>query len=251
VEGRVVAPSGFRLVSSSAIRASSFSLFSVPDLDFTILGVEPAAHGLTPLLHFKVGVTNTPADEVVQSIILQAQIQIHAPQRSYKEDEKAKLSDLFGAPETWGQTLRSRLWTLSNTTVRTFTGSTEAILSVPCTFDLNVAGTKYFYALEDGDVPLLFLFSGTIFYAGQDGALQVQQISWNKECAHRMPISVWQGLMDHHYPNSAWITLEREIFDRLYEYKRNAGVSTWEQAITRLLTQNDEARMTKPETLSP
>jgi hypothetical protein len=207
----------------------------VPDLDFRIIGVEAAVHGLTPLIHFKVGIINTPAEETIQSVILQAQIQIHAPQRAYNEGEKAKLIDLFGTPEKWGQTLRARLWTLSNTTVRTFEGSTEALLPVPCTFDLNVAATKYFYALEDGEVPLLFLFSGTIFYAGPDGRLQVQQISWNKECAYRMPISVWQGLMDHHYPNNAWISLERDVFDRLYEYKRGAGVPSWEQAIERLL----------------
>jgi hypothetical protein len=207
----------------------------VPDLDFTINGVEQAAHGLTPLLHFKVGIRNTPPEETIQSIILQAQIQIQAPQRSYNEKEKAKLIDLFGTPDTWGTTLRAKLWTLSTTNVRTFSGNTEAILPVPCSFDLNVASTKFFYALEDGEVPLLFLFSGTIFYAAPDGRLQVQQISWNKECTYRMPIGLWQKMMDHHYPNSAFISLERGVFDRLYEYKRGAGVSSWDQAIEKLL----------------
>ncbi len=209
----------------------------MPDLDFTINGVEQAAYGLTPLLHFKLGITNTPPEETIQSVILQAQIQIEAPQRSYSESEKPKLIDLFGTPDTWGTTLRAKLWTLSNTTVRTFAGNTEAILPVPCSFDLNVAGTKFFYALEGGEVPLLFLFSGTIFYAAPDGRLQVQQISWNKECTYRMPISVWQKMMDHHYPNSAFISLERGVFDRLYEYKRGAGVSSWEQVIDKLLAQ--------------
>ena len=147
----------------------------MPDLDFSILGVEHAAHGLTPLLHFKLAVMNTPADETIQSVILQAQIQILAPGRSYNENEKPKLIDLFGTPDQWGTTLRARLWTLSSTTVRTFTGSTEAVLPVPCSFDLNVAGTKYFYALEGGEVPLLFLFSGTIFYAAPNGQLQVDR----------------------------------------------------------------------------
>jgi hypothetical protein len=202
----------------------------VPDLDFTILGVEAADHGLTPLLHFKVGITNTPPGETIQSVILQAQIQILAPQRSYQSEEKAKLIDLFGAPETWGTT---------------FTGSTEAILPVSCSFDLNVAGTKFFYALQDGEVPLLFLFSGTIFYAAPDGRLQVQQISWNKECNYRMPVEVWQKMMDHHYPNSAFISLERGVFERIYEFKRNAGVATWEQAMERLLA--DAKAMTKSE----
>jgi hypothetical protein len=56
-----------------------------------------------------------------------------------------------------------------------------------------------------------------------------------------MPVSVWRRLMDQHYPNSAWITLEREVFDRLYAYKRRAGVSTWEQAIEKLLAAEKES----------
>jgi hypothetical protein len=213
----------------------------VPDLDFSILGVEHAAHGLTPLLHFKLGIANSPPHETIQSVILQAQIQIQAPGRSYSESEKPKLIDLFGTPDQWGTTLRARLWTLSNTTVRTFTGSTEAILPVPCSFDLNVAGPKYFYALEGGEVPLLFLFSGTIFYAGPDGRLQVQQISWNKECTYRMPVSTWQKMMEAHYPNTAFISLQRDVFDRLHDYKQSAGVSSWEQVIDKLLEKKKEA----------
>ncbi len=207
----------------------------MPDLDFSILGVEAATHGVTPLLHFKLGIKNTPPEETIQSVILQAQIQIQAPGRSYSETEKPKLIDLFGTPDQWGTTLRARLWTLSNTTVRTFTASTEAILAVPCSFDLNVAGTKYFYALEGGEVPLLFLFSGTIFYAASDGHLQVQQISWNKECTFRMAVSTWQKMMDEHYPNTGFISLQRDVFDRLHEYKQGAGVASWEGAIDKLL----------------
>lgn len=210
----------------------------MPDLTFSIKGVEAAAHGLTPLLHFKLEINNQPPEETIQSVILLVQIQIEAPQRSYSEAEKPKLIDLFGTPETWGTTLRTKLWTLANTTVRTFQVRTEAILPVTCSFDLNVAGTKYFYALEDGEVPLLFLFSGTIFYAGPGGHLQVQQISWNKECTYRMPIEVWKKMMDHHYPNTAFLTLERGVFDRLYDYKRSANVSSWEQAIEKLLDGN-------------
>jgi hypothetical protein len=148
----------------------------VPDLDFRVTGVEPAAYGLAPLLHFKLEVTNTPATQHVNSAMLQAQIQIEAARRNYDAGEKEKLVELFGAPERWGQTLRTRLWTLSNTTLRAFTGRTEAILPVTCTYDLNVSATKYFYALAGGEAALLFLFSGTVFYAAEDGRLQVEQI---------------------------------------------------------------------------
>ncbi|MDB6017374.1 MAG: hypothetical protein JWR19_1863 [Pedosphaera sp.] len=207
----------------------------MPDLDFKIIGVEPAAHGLTPLLHFKLQVNNAPATETVQAVMLHAQIQIQSAQRIYNAVEQERLSDLFGTVDRWGQTLRNRLWAHSNTMVRTFTGSAEAVLPVPCTYDLNVTATKYFHALEFGEVSLLFLFSGTVFYAAADGRLQVEQISWNKECVYRMPIQTWQEMMEEHYQNSAWLYLHRDIFERLYAYKRRHGLATWDITIERLL----------------
>jgi len=217
----------------------------MPELDFKVTGIEPDARGLTPLLNFKVEVTNSPATETIQTVILQAQIQIQAVQRRYGAGEKEKLADLFGAPERWGDTLRTKLWALTHTTVRSFSGSTTALLTIPCTFDLNVMAAKYFYALEEGEVPLLFLFSGTIFYEAEEGRLQVQQISWNKECAYRMPVKVWQELMDHHYPNTAWLPLNREVFERLYAYRRAQGIPSWEQTIEQLLPalENAEAAL--------
>lgn len=105
-------------------------------------------------------------------------------------------------------------------------------------FDFNVAATKYFYALQDGEVPLLFLFSGTVFYAAPDGRLQIQKVSWEKECAWRLPIARWQELMEHHYPDSAWIAMRRDVFDQLYEFKRREGLSSWDEVFERLLTPN-------------
>jgi Family of unknown function (DUF6084) len=213
----------------------------MPDLDFKILRVKAANYGIAPLLHFNLEVTNTPESETIQSVLLQAQIQIQSTQRVYAAAEKEKLGELFGTPERWGQTLRARLWTHATANVRQFAGKTEALLSVPCTYDLNVAATKYFYALEGGEVPLLFLFSGTIFYLGPDECLQIQQVSWNKECAYRMPISVWQEMMDQHYPNTAWLSLERDLFERLYAFRRREGLADWDQTIARLLPNNRTA----------
>ena len=215
----------------------------MPELDFKVVGIEPGARGLTPLLNFKLEVTNTPETETIHTVTLQAQIQIQAPQRSYTAREKEKLTDLFGAPEQWGQTLRGKLWTHAHTVVRSFSGHTTAQFSVPCSFDLNVMATKYFYALEEGEVPLLFLFSGTIFYEGEEGQLQVQQISWNTECAFRMPVATWRELMDHHYPKTAWVTLHRDVFDRLYAYRRAHGLTTWEETVEALLPAAETAEL--------
>ena len=146
------------------------------------------------------------------------------------------MHDLFGEPSRWGQTLRSMLWTHASVVIPSFTGSTTADLHVPCTFDFNVAATKYFNGLEEGEVPLNLLFSGTVFFAGDDGALRATRIAWTKEARYRLPVSVWKEMMDRYYPNRAWLCLERDAFERLNEYKRQHGIPTWEQTVDQLLS---------------
>jgi hypothetical protein len=212
----------------------------MPELDFKVTGLETGQRGVAPLLHFILEISNRPETETIQSVMLQTQIQIQAPQRVYNAVEKEKLKELFGVPEDWGQTLRTKLWAHANVVVPQFSGRTKAMLAVPCTFDFHVAATKYFYALEDGEVPLLFLFSGTVFYVAPDGRLQIQKISWEKECVYLMPALTWREMMDHHYPNSSWIALRRDLFDRLYRFKREQGLATWEQTIEKLLDGNNK-----------
>ena len=87
---------------------------------------------------------------------------------------------------------------------------------VPCTFDFNVAATKYFHGLSDGDVPLSFLFSGTAFYeSGLERTLLVAPVPWDKEATFRLPVRTWHALMDHYYPNGAWLRLRLDTFERL------------------------------------
>jgi hypothetical protein len=212
----------------------------VPDLNFQIEGAEAVAHAASPLLVFKLRLTNADAGEPIQAIALRCQIQIEATRRPYNEREQERLLDLYGEPERWGQTLRTMLWTHASVMVPPFCESLLVDLPVPCTFDFNVAAAKYFAGLEDGEVPLCLLFSGTIFYEAADGALQVQQISWEKEARFRLPVRVWQEMMDHYYPNSVWLSLRRDVFDRLYRYKMRQGIPTWEQALTNLLPAIEE-----------
>jgi hypothetical protein len=215
----------------------------MPELDFQVIGVEAATRGIVPLVHFQLEIKARPETQPIQAMMLHAQIQIQCPQRAYNGNEKEKLVELFGKPERWGQTLRDRLWGFSNTTVRGFMARSETVLPMPCTFDLNVAATKYFHALEGGGVPLLFLFSGSVFYAGNDGRLQVEQISWNKECAYNMPLQAWQNMMEQHFPNSAWLSLQRETFDRLCAYKRGGGFANWDETLAGLLNAHEKAEV--------
>ncbi|MGB7466228.1 MAG: DUF6084 family protein, partial [Candidatus Acidiferrum sp.] len=177
----------------------------MPDLRLTIENAEVVQYAAAPLLTFKARITNDSSEEIIHTVALRAQIQIEVIRRKYDGEEQARLMDLFGAPDRWGQTLRNMLWTHASVVVPRFTGSVLADIQVPCTFDFNIAATKYFHGLTSGDLPLCFQFSGTVFYQGQDGTLQVAPISWDKEAKYRLPLKVWKDLMDMYYPNSAWL----------------------------------------------
>src|SRR5690242_427767 len=131
----------------------------MPDLHFQVLRAEAPAFAAAPLLILKLRVDNDVADEPIHSVALRCQIQIAATRRHYGPRDQARLTELFGEPDRWSQTLRSLLWTHTSAVLPPFTGCAEVDLPVPCTYDFNVAATKYFYALEDGDLPLLLLFS--------------------------------------------------------------------------------------------
>jgi hypothetical protein len=207
----------------------------VPILNFAIESAEALPFAAVPTIAFQLRVNTLLAQEAIQSVALRCQIQIEATRRPYSIDEKGSLRDLFGDPDRWGQTLRTLLWTHSNITIPDFSGSILVTVPVVCTFDFNVAAAKYFHSLQDGDVPLCFQFSGTIFYPDSDGTLQIAQIGWDKEARFRLSARVWQDMMEHYYPNSAWLRLERDTFERLYAYKRQQSFATWEQTLDSLL----------------
>jgi hypothetical protein len=213
----------------------------MPELSFQIEKAEPQRFTVAPTLLFKLHIANAMANETVHSVALRCQIQLEATRRQYTAHDQTQLRDLFGEPERWSQTLKTMLWTHASVVAPAFHDSIVVDLPVPCTFDFNVAATKYFHGLADGDVPLNFLFSGTIFYADEVGALQVAPISWDKEARFRLPVKTWHEMMDIYYPNSAWLCLRRDVFERVYQYKVERGIPTWEQALESMLPALEES----------
>jgi len=213
----------------------------MPALMFSVENAEALPFAAAPTIAFRLHLTNPHSDQAIQSVALRCQILIEAARRHYAGGERDSLRDLFGEPERWSQTLRSLLWTHVSANVPAFSHSVTIDLAVPCTFDFNVAAAKYFHALQDEDVPLCFQFSGTIFYAAANGALQIDQIGWDKEARFRLPARTWREMMDHYYPNSAWLRLRRDAFDRLHDYKQRHGIATWEETIDSLLPLPKEA----------
>jgi hypothetical protein len=207
----------------------------MPDLSFQVEGAEAVRFAASPLLAIKLRVTNLNPAEQIHSITLQCQVQLEVARRSYDAKEQERLLDLFGEPDRWGRTLRPMLWAHTSAVVPAFTESALVDLPLPCTFDFNVAATKYFAGVEKGEVPLILLFSGTVFYVAEHGLLQISQIPWDREARYRLPVRVWKDMMDLYYPNTAWLCLRRDVFDRLYQYKVRRGLPTWEQTVESLL----------------
>lgn len=212
----------------------------VPVLDFEVLDVS-VARGVVPLLSFKLRITEH-AGVPIDAVTLELQIQIEAARRRYKDKrEQEALLDIFGEPHRYAKTVKTMVLALATTQVQRFTGSIEADVRVPSSFDLGLAWVKYFHALEDGLVPLAFQFSGTVFYQGENGNLQISKIPWDREASFRMPLKVWKQMVDEHYPDDNWLTLRRDVFDRLYRFKARNSLSSWEETITRLLAGEADA----------
>lgn len=205
------------------------------DLAFTIIDARVEPYAVIPTLLFRLQITES-SGERIHAIALRSQIQVEPRQRRYSHNEEDLLIELFGAPDRWSGTLRSLLWTQASLMVPGFEGTTVIDLPITCTYDFEVVAAKYLEALEDGEVPLLFLFSGTIFARGQLG-FSVEQVPWEKEAKYRLPVRLWRDLMDRYFPGSAWIRLRRDSFDALYRFKGRHALLTWDDAIETLLNE--------------
>ncbi|MFZ0706813.1 MAG: DUF6084 family protein [Candidatus Korobacteraceae bacterium] len=212
----------------------------MPDLSFRIEGAKALAYAAVPTIALGLRISNTPAEQPVHTIVLRCQTQIEPSKRRYSCEEQSRLHDLYGEPSRWGQTVKPLHWMNTTVTVPSFSGETDVDLELPCSFDFNVAATKYFHALEAGEVPLTVMFSGTVFYAESDGRLQATQIPWDREASYRLPVEIWKQMMDAHYPNSAWLCLQRDAFERLLDYKVRNSIPTFERALEELLAQERE-----------
>ncbi len=198
-----------------------------------VLDVRPQEHAAAPHLLFRLRVTES-SGAVVHALALRAQLRIEPQRRPYDEAEQAGLADLFGTAERYPSTLKPFLWCHASAMVQGFRGSTEVDFPVPCTYDFDVAATKYLHALAGGDVPLILLFSGTVFTRGQTG-FAAEQLSWSLEASCRMPVATWRALMDHYFPGGGWIRLDRESITALARHRSARGLTSWEQTVADLL----------------
>jgi hypothetical protein len=205
---------------------------TLPSLEFAVESAAAVRYAVAPTVAFTLRIGS---DRAIRSLALNAQIRIAPARRRYGDADQERLAELFGPPERWSETLRTFRWDQQTVLVPPFGENTIVELMVPCTYDLEIATAKYFYALEDGDVPLEFLFSGTIFFTGERGLLQTAQIPWEGEATFRMPASVWSDAIAQHFPGSAWLRVRDDVFGRLVAFKARNALPTWEATIEALL----------------
>jgi hypothetical protein len=209
-------------------------LAAPPALEFTVIGAEPLEHSASPGVRFHAHVSE-PEGREVYAIALSTQIHIDPARRTYAEAERARLVELFGAPERWGATTHSFQWARIEALVPSFTEAAAFTVEVPCTYDLEVSSAKYFDSLGDGDVPLSFHFNGTVLYRGTDDRLQVVLVPWSCSTQWRMPVAVWRQTIDAHYPGGGWIRLQRETLEALGRVKAERGLHTFDDTVRDLL----------------
>lgn len=215
------------------------------DMTFTVLDVVPESFSMTPLLTARVGIT-TSDNEPIYAVALRCQIRIEPLRRPYSDAEAAGLADLFGPRERWANTQRTFLWQHSTAMVPGFTNVTQISLPLECTYDFEVAASKYLHALKEGAIPLQFLFSGTIFVKN-DRSFAVQQVSWECESRYDVPVAVWDHLIQMHYPNAGWVRLGHDTVSALAAYKSARGMLDFDEAVNALLAQAPQLSVPTPE----
>lgn len=205
------------------------------ELVFDCVGARPEKFAVTPSMSLLLRIAET-SGERIDAIALRCQIRIEPARRRYTDAEAGKLNDLFGDTQRWADTLKPMQLATVATMVPGFAGSIDTDLPLPLSYDTEIGSTRYFTGLEGGEIPLLLLFSGTVFSTA-DGRRTVQQVPWSKEAHYRLPLATWREAIDVHFPDSSWIKMSRSTLDELLRFKTARTLPTWDATITALLEQ--------------
>jgi hypothetical protein len=210
----------------------------VAELAFECVGARAERYAAVPTLTLQLRITESTGARV-EAIALRCQIRIEPHLRRYSAAEAEHLHDLFGDTDRWAETLKPLQFATVSTMVPGFTGGITTDLPLPCSYDMEIASTRYFSGLDDGVIPLLLLFSGTVF-GSHDGRLQVQQVPWSSETSYPLPVTVWRETVDTHFPNSGWLRVHRDTLDALQRYKSRNALPTWDSTLAALLAEVGE-----------
>lgn len=207
-------------------------------VSFEVVGARVEAYAAVPTLALQLRIVSADG-EPVHALALRSQIMIEPKRRHYDHDEEGRLTELFGETPRWGDTLRPFLWTNVSMTVTGFTGETVVDLPITCTYDFEIASAKYMHSLDDGEIPIVVMFSGTVFAKSAAG-LSAAPVSWSEEASYRLPVALYRDMMDLYFPNTGWLRLRHETLDALQRYKSARALLSWDETFERLLKEAGE-----------
>jgi hypothetical protein len=202
-------------------------------LTFTVVDVFAEPYAAAPQLTARLRIQESTG-EVIHAMALRCQVRIEPQRRAYTADEESGLLDMFGTRDRWFDTLKPFMWMQCSSMVQGFSDITEVDLAMPCTYDFEVTWSKYLHALADDTIPVVFLFSGTVFTRGTSG-FGVEQVPWDCESRYRIPVGVWKDMIELYFPNTGWIRLSHESMQSLAHYKAVRGLTTWDATVESLL----------------
>jgi Family of unknown function (DUF6084) len=207
--------------------------------EFTVVDVFAEPYAAAPQLTARLRIVETTGQRI-HAIALRCQVRIEPQRRSYDVADESGLRGLFGDRDRWAQTLKPFLWMQCSAMVQGFTGVTEVDLALPCTYDFEVAASRYLHSLGEGTVPLALLFSGTVFTKGTTG-FGVEQVPWDCEAAYGLPVQVWQQMIAAYFPHTGWLRLDHDVLTALADYRGRHGLTSWEETVQVLLMSREGA----------
>ena len=93
---------------------------------------------------------------------------------------------------------------------------------MPVTYDLEVTASKYLHQLDDGEVPLRFMFSGTCFTRGGVGLRCRTGALAPGGCVPDARRCLAGDAWTEHFPGTGWLRLDRDTLAALTRYKAEA-----------------------------
>ena len=210
-------------------------------LTFTALDIVAEPYAAAPQLTARLRIEETTG-ATVHAIALRCQVRIEPQRRPYSDADMAELLGLFGDRSRWRDTLRPFPWMHCAAMVQGFTGSDRGRPADAVHLRLRGdAGRSTCTRVRDGFIPLLLLFSGTVFTRGTSG-FAVEQVGWDCEASYQLPVAVWHQVVELNFPGTGWLRLDRDVLRALARYQAAHGLTGWDETITTLLARPARGR---------
>lgn len=206
----------------------------MPDLAFAVIGARAVADGLAPLLEFDLEICNRPENEDIRALLLQIEILVLASGHDCPVAQREAGRRVLSAAESTAPP-GARLWARVQATAPAFAGRVVVPLVVPCSYDLNLAATRHFSALQDACATLAFRVSGTMIHARAGDGLQVEPVPADREAIFSLPGAPWTAMMERRYPGSAWLYCRRDVITRLQRFRVQRALESWDDTLEVLL----------------